>query len=69
MNEKDIEQIIESRVEFIDKIYPGIFGEDEMGDPSVELEPKDITGILAAYESHLALNGLLNITNKEEANG
>lgn len=51
--------ISDSRGEFIEEVYPKLFGEEEMGDPAREFEPAEITAILVAYEAKLATDGLL----------
>lgn len=56
----------ETRGEFIENVYPKLFGEEEMGDVSREFRPSEITAILVAYESRLASNGLLKIVQQRE---
>lgn len=47
-----------ARHEFTARIFPTIFGEEEMGDVAKEFTPSEITTILMAYEHELAANGL-----------
>ncbi len=58
--------LFEARGEFIEKMYPALFGPEEMGDVAGTFEPSDITGILVAYEQCLAANGLLKIVDIEK---
>lgn len=52
--ERALEEI---RGEFIDKTFPQMFERDKT---TCELTPTEVTGIITAYESHLAINGLLS---------
>jgi hypothetical protein len=62
-----IEAVSDARVEFIEIVYPKLFGEEEMGDTSRDFSPAEITEILCLHEEYLASKGLLRaITDKEE---
>lgn len=54
-----MEQVSLARGKFIEEKYGFLFGEEEMGDPSREFTPEELTTILMAYESLLAREGLL----------
>ncbi len=58
-NPDKVERLGEARGQFIEKHYPRIFGEEEMGDPSSVITPQELTTLLAMYELHLNQAGLL----------
>ena len=58
-------EISKVRAEFIEEAYPKLFGPEEMGDPSRDMNPEELTAVLVAYENYLVRHGLEKFLNQQ----